>query len=81
MEFPLRHPAEVALDVAVERELELHLNRVGGPAAKLARTLIKSPRLRRAARAAVNSRPATSAARVAARITQRSAGSARTERR
>ncbi len=81
MEFPLRHPAHVALDVDVERELELHLNRVGGPAAKLARTLIKSPRLRRAARAAVNSRPATSAARVAARITQRSAGSARPERR
>ncbi|WP_146207260.1 glycosyltransferase family 2 protein [Nocardioides silvaticus] len=72
MQFPLRHPAEVALDVDVERELELHLNRVGGPAARIARRLIKSPRLRRAARAAVNSRPAKSAARAAARMTQRS---------
>ncbi|WP_183099399.1 glycosyltransferase family 2 protein [Nocardioides pelophilus] len=72
MEFPLRHPAEVALNVEVERELELHLNRVGGPAAQLARKVIKSPRLRRAARAAVNSRPAKGAARVASRMAQRS---------
>jgi hypothetical protein len=73
MAFPLRHPADVALDVEVERELELRLSRVGGPAAKLARKVIRSPRLRRAARAAVNSAPATSAARLAARLTQRSA--------
>lgn len=73
MVFPLRHPAQVVLDVAVERELELHLNRVGGPAAKLARALIRSPRLRRVARAAVNSAPATSATRLVARLTQRSA--------
>ncbi len=73
MEFPLRHPAHVALNVDVERELELHLNRVGGPAARLARKLIRSPRLRRAARAVVNSRAVTSAARFASRMTQRSA--------
>ncbi|KAA1427473.1 glycosyltransferase family 2 protein [Nocardioides antri] len=72
MEFPLKHPPEVALNVEVERELELHLNRVGGPAARLARKVIKSPRLRRAARAAVNSRPAKGAARVASRMAQRS---------
>lgn len=72
MEFPLKHPERVALNVEVERELELHLNRVGGPAARFARKVIRSPRLRRAARAAVNSRPAKSAARVASRITQRS---------
>jgi len=76
MAFPLRHPHDVALDVAVERELELRLNRVGGPAAKLARKVIRSPRLRRAARAAVNSAPATSAARLAARLTRRSAARA-----
>lgn len=73
MDFPLRHPASVALDVDVERELELRLNRVGGPAAQLARKVIRSPRLRRIARAAVHSAPATSAARLAARLTQRSA--------
>jgi hypothetical protein len=73
MGFPLRHPREIALDIDVERELELRLNRVGGPAAKLARKVIRSPRLRRAARAAVNSAPATSAARIAARLTRRSA--------
>ena len=72
MEFPLRHPARVALDVDVERELELHLNRVGGPAARLGRKLIRSPRLRRAARAVVNSSPAKSAARVASRMSSRS---------
>jgi hypothetical protein len=73
MEFPLRHPGQVALDVDVERELELHLNRIGGPAARVARKLIRSPRLRRAVRAVVNSRPVTSAARAASRMTQRSA--------
>jgi len=80
VEFPLRHPRQVALNADVERELELHLNRVGGPAARFARKVIKSPRLRRAARAAVNSRPATSAARVASRMTQRSADRAGRER-
>ncbi len=70
---PCATPRSVALDVDVERELELHLNRVGGPTARFARKLIRSPRLRRAARAVVNSRPVTSAARVASRITQRSA--------
>jgi hypothetical protein len=81
MEFPLRHPAQVALDVTVERELELHLNRFGGRSAQLARALIKSPRLRRAARAVVNSAPATSATRLLARLTHRSADRARPERR
>ena len=71
MVFPLQHPSQVALNVDVERELELHLNRVGGPAAQMARRLIKSPKLRRVARAAVNSRPARSAARAASRMTQR----------
>ncbi|QYJ03941.1 glycosyltransferase [Nocardioides panacisoli] len=73
MGFPLRHPAAVALDEGVERELELHLNRIGGPAAQLARRVIRSPRLRRVARAAVNSGPALSAARLSARLTRRSA--------
>lgn len=73
MEFPLRHPATVALDVGVERELELHLTRIGGPAAQLARRLIRSPRLRRVARRVVNSAPAVGAARLAARFTERSA--------
>lgn len=72
MAFPLRHPREVVLDVAIERELELRLNRVGGPAAKFARRLIRSPRLRHVARAAADSAPVTSAARLIARLTYRS---------
>lgn len=72
MEFPLRHPRDVVLDVAIERELELRLNRVGGPAAKLARKVIRSPRLRRVARVVADSTLAVSAARLAARLTHRS---------
>jgi hypothetical protein len=80
MEFPLRHPREVALHVDVEQELELRLNRIGGRAARVARRVLRSPRLRRAARAAANSAPAVSAARLAARLSRRSAerASART---
>ena len=37
MAFPLVHPAAVIVDVEVERELELILNRVGGRMARLAR--------------------------------------------
>lgn len=48
--FPLHHPASVARDVEIERELELLLNRVGGRAAVLARKLVSSPRLRAALR-------------------------------
>lgn len=67
MDFPLRHPARVAINVEVERELELALSRVGGRAAMLARRLVKSPQLRRAARTAVNSRPAMAVQRFVSR--------------
>lgn len=77
MTFPLRHPARVELNVDVERELELVLSRLGGRAATLARRLVRSPRLRRAARVAVNSRAATGLQRLAHR---RRAGGAGGER-
>jgi hypothetical protein len=64
MTFPLRHPARVELNADVERELELVLSRLGGRAAMLARRFVRSPRLRRAARTAVNSRPATAVHRL-----------------
>lgn len=69
--FPLRHPARVALDVEVERELELTLSRVGGRTARVVRRLVRSPMLRRILREAAGSRPATAAARMASRVTQR----------
>lgn len=72
MPFPLRHPAEVALDVEVERELELLLNRVGGRAARLGRRLIRSPRLRALARRAAYSQTAVRITRTASRLTHRS---------
>jgi len=72
MAFPLRHPAEVALDPQVERELELVLSRVGGRAATVARRLVRSPRLRHAARTAVNSRAATAAHRLVSRLGEKS---------
>jgi hypothetical protein len=72
LDLPLRHPAAVALDVEVERELELVLSRVGGRAAKLARRIVRSPRLRNVARKTVNSRVAVRAARSASRLTDRS---------
>ncbi|HSX66829.1 hypothetical protein [Nocardioides sp.] len=72
LDFPLQHPARVALDVEVERELELVLSRVGGRSARLARKVLRSPRLRNLARKAVNSRAAVRAARTASRLTDRS---------
>jgi len=72
MTFPLRHPEEVALNAEVERELELVLNRVGGRAATLARRLVRSPRLRHAARTAVNSRAATAAHRLVSQLGEKS---------
>ncbi|MBM7516567.1 glycosyltransferase family 2 protein [Nocardioides nitrophenolicus] len=71
MELPLRHPAEVAVNVEVERELELVLSRVGGRAAMLARRFVKSPQVRRAARVAVNSRPALAVQRFVSRSRDR----------
>jgi hypothetical protein len=74
MPFPLRHPAAVRLHPEVERELELLLNRVGGRAARAARRLVRSPRLRRLLRTAVNSRWAVSLNRASSRMTGRLAG-------
>lgn len=71
MPLPLRHPARVAVNVEVERELELVLSRIGGRAAMLARRLVRSPRLRRAARTAVNSRTARSAQRLVSQLRER----------
>ena len=68
MAFPLRHPDEVALNVAVERELELILDRVGGPLAIMARRYVTSPRLRHAARLAVNTRAARGLHRTFSRL-------------
>ena len=73
MPFPLHHPAAVAVDTEVERELELMLGRVGGRAARVARRLIRSPRMRRAARRVVHSRAARGTARQLSRITDRKA--------
>lgn len=70
--FPLRHPAQVALNADVERELELVLNRVGGRAATIARQVLRSPRLRHAARTAVNSRAATAAHRFVSNLGEKS---------
>lgn len=74
MPFPLHHPATVALDVEVERELELLLSRVGGRTATLARRVVRSPRLRRALRRAADSGPARRAQRAVSRMTQRRGG-------
>jgi hypothetical protein len=74
VEFPLVHPADVAVDVEVERELELVLNRVGGRTARLARRLVRSPGMRRVLRSAVDSRPATAVARTLSRMSDRSPG-------
>ena len=71
MPFPLRHPAEVALDVEVERELELSLSRVGGRTAVAARRVVRSPALRRVLRSAAYSAPARAGARTASRLTDR----------
>lgn len=71
MSFPLAHPAVVAVDVEVERELELILNRVGGRTARLARRLVRSPRMRRVLRSAADSRAATGLARTLSRMSDR----------
>jgi hypothetical protein len=71
MPQPVVHPRSVALDVEVERELELLLSRVGGRTTELARRLITHPRLRAMARTALHSRAAVRATRVASRITDR----------
>lgn len=71
MAFPLQHPRAVGLDVEVERELELLLNRVGGPTTELARRLVTNPRLRAAARRVLHSRAAVRATRAASRLTDR----------
>lgn len=70
MRFPLVHP-DVVIDVEVERELELVLNRIGGRGARLARSLVRSPGLRRLLRSAADSPPATSAARSVSRLRDR----------
>ncbi|UDY23614.1 glycosyltransferase family A protein [Nocardioides sp. Kera G14] len=73
MAFPLVHPDTVVLDVEVERELELILNRVGGRTATLARRLVRSPTMRRVLRSAADSAPATATARALSRLTTRRA--------
>lgn len=70
MDLPLHHPARVELSVPVEHELELVLSRVGGRAATIARRLVRSPRLRQAARTAVNSRAGAATHRLVSQIGQ-----------
>jgi hypothetical protein len=57
--FPLVHPAQVALDVAVERELELVLMRANGRLARAARKVIKPLWMRAIVRRVVTSPAAT----------------------
>ena len=76
MPMPLRHPDRVALDVEVERELELLLSRVGGGAAQRARRMVTNPHLRKVGRAALHSRAAATASRAFSRLTDRT-GAAR----
>ena len=71
MPFPLRHPATATLDVEVERDMELLLNRIGGPTARLARRVVRSPLLRRWLRTAADSAPAQRVARAWSRLTNR----------
>lgn len=71
LEHSVRHPAEVALDREVERELELALGRVGGRTARMARRFITSPRLRRTARSVVDSGPVVAATRRLSRLRAR----------
>jgi hypothetical protein len=69
--FPLRHPAEIAVDVELERELELVLSRVGGRTARAARRLVRSPGARRVMRRIAYSRPAVRLTRSWSRLTSR----------
>lgn len=57
MEFPLRHPAAVQLNRAVEAELELVLLRTDGELSRWARKLVRPLWLRRLVRRAVEIRP------------------------
>ena len=71
MPFPLRHPDRFAVNVEVERELELILNRVGGRAAVFARRVVKSPALRRLALRVVSSRTTARVMRFGSRLSDR----------
>jgi len=71
MPQPIRHPAQVVLDVEVERELELLLSRVGGQTADRARRVVTNPRLRAVARAVLHSGTTARATRLASRLTDR----------
>ncbi len=71
MPFPLRHPGSVAIDVEVERELELVLNRVGGRFARFARGVVRSPRMRRLLRSVADSGASAAVARRLSRMTDR----------
>ncbi|GAB2779448.1 hemolytic protein HlpA [Nocardioides salsibiostraticola] len=72
MGFPLVHPTNVALDVEVERELELVLSRVGGRTARIARRLVRHSRLRRTARRIADSGSFARVSRTISRFTDRS---------
>lgn len=74
MPMPLRHPAQVALDCDVERELELLLSRLGGRAAQLARRYVTHPALRRVARSVLHSNTAAGVTRLASRMIDRRGG-------
>lgn len=58
MQFPLRHPAQREVNVAVQRELEIVLVRANGPLARRARALLGESRLWAVARRAAT-HPAT----------------------
>ncbi|GAB3855523.1 hemolytic protein HlpA [Nocardioides maradonensis] len=73
MPLPLRHPAAVALDVEVERDLELLLARVGGRTVEAARRMVTNPRLRSVGRKVLHSDAMARATRLASRITDRGA--------
>lgn len=74
MPLPLQHPAVVALDAEVERELELLMSRIGGPGVVFARKVITHPKLRAVAREALHSKAAVSAVRFASRLRDRNVG-------
>lgn len=71
IDFPLEHPTEVAVDVELERELELVLSRVGGRTARALRRLVRAPRARQALRRLAYSRAAVGFTRTWSRVTSR----------
>lgn len=71
MPMPLHHPAGVAVDVEVERELELFLARIGGRTVQVARRLVTNPGLRAFARRLLHSRVAARVTRLLSRLTDR----------